>query len=68
MWHYHGGCVVGKVVDMDYHVLGTNVFCIVDNSTFVNSPGTNPQATVMMFGQYVHASMQIPCICLGFVA
>jgi hypothetical protein len=22
----------------------------------------------MMFGRYVHASVQIPCICLGFVA
>jgi hypothetical protein len=29
----------------------------------VNSPGTNPQATVRMFGRYVHASVQIPCIC-----
>jgi choline dehydrogenase-like flavoprotein len=68
MWHYHGGCVVGKVVDTDYRVLRTNALRVIDGSTFVNSPGTNPQVTVMMFGRYVHASVQIPCICLGFVA
>jgi len=65
MWHYHGGCVVGKVVDADYRVLGTNALRVIDGSTFVNSPGTNPQATVMMLGRYVHARVHIPCICLG---
>ncbi len=68
MWHYHGGCVVGKVVDTDYCVLGTNAIHIIDGSTFVNTPGTDLQAIVMMFGRYVHASVQIPCVCLGFVA
>jgi choline dehydrogenase-like flavoprotein len=68
MCHYHGGCVMGKVVDTDYRVLRTNALRVIDGSTFVNSPGTNPQVTVMMFGRYVHASVQIPCICLGFVA
>ncbi|CAM6036087.1 unnamed protein product [Sphagnum compactum] len=53
MWHYHGGCVVGKVVDADYRVLGTNALRVIDGSTFVNSPGTNPQATVMMLGRYM---------------
>jgi mandelonitrile lyase len=68
MWHYRGICVMGKVVDIDYHVLGTNALCVIDSSTFKNSPRTNPQATVMMFGWYVHANMEIPNICLGFVA
>ncbi len=58
---------MGKVVDTDYRVLGTNALRVIDGSTFVNSPGTNLQA-VMMFGRYVHASVQIACICLGFVA
>ncbi|CAK9213423.1 unnamed protein product [Sphagnum troendelagicum] len=53
MWHYHGGCVMGKVVDTDYRVLKTNALRVIDGSTFVNSPGTNPQATVMMFGRYM---------------
>ncbi len=51
IWHYHGGCVVGKVVDADYRVLGTQALRVIDGSTFVNSPGTNPQATVMMLGR-----------------
>ncbi|CAM6039641.1 unnamed protein product [Sphagnum compactum] len=53
IWHYHGGCVVGKVVDADYRVLGTQALRVIDGSTFVNSPGTNPQATVMMLGRYM---------------
>ncbi|EFJ18611.1 hypothetical protein SELMODRAFT_112603 [Selaginella moellendorffii] len=52
IWHYHGGCVVGQVVDSDYKVLGTQGLRVVDGSTFVFSPGTNPQATVMMLGRY----------------
>ncbi|XP_010924991.1 protein HOTHEAD [Elaeis guineensis] len=53
IWHYHGGCHVGKVVDHDYRVLGITSLRVVDSSTFVNSPGTNPQATVMMLGRYM---------------
>ncbi|KAJ3694983.1 hypothetical protein LUZ60_000360 [Juncus effusus] len=53
IWHYHGGCHVGKVVDRDYHVLGVDGLRVVDGSTFLKSPGTNPQATVMMMGRYV---------------
>jgi len=48
---------VGKVVDKDYCVLGTNAIHIIDSSTFVNSPRTNLQVIVMMFGRYVHASV-----------
>ncbi|KAL8556958.1 hypothetical protein ACS0TY_004435 [Phlomoides rotata] len=46
IWHYHGGCHVGNVVDSDYRVLGVDALRVVDGSTFVDSPGTNPQATV----------------------
>ncbi|XWS37750.1 hypothetical protein CRYUN_Cryun19dG0072000 [Craigia yunnanensis] len=51
MWHYHGGCHVGKVVDQDLRVLGVNGLRVIDSSTFNFSPGTNPQATVMMLGR-----------------
>jgi fatty acid omega-hydroxy dehydrogenase len=54
IWHYHGGCHVGKVVDSDHKVLGVNRLRVIDGSTFTESPGTNPQATVMMMGRYVH--------------
>lgn len=51
IWHYHGGCQVGKVVDLDYKVLGVDALRVIDGSTFNYSPGTNPQATVMMLGR-----------------
>lgn len=53
IWHYHGGCVVGKVVDGDFRVIGVGGLRVVDGSAFGISPGTNPQATVMMMGRYV---------------
>ncbi|KAL8465464.1 hypothetical protein ACS0TY_034824 [Phlomoides rotata] len=53
IWHYHGGCLVDKVVDRDYRVLGLDSLRVIDGSTFYNSPGTNPQATVMMLGRYM---------------
>ncbi|KAK2983809.1 hypothetical protein RJ640_008485 [Escallonia rubra] len=53
IWHYHGGCHVGKVVSPDYKVLGVNRLRVIDGSTFTDSPGTNPQATVMMMGRYM---------------
>ncbi|XP_047326134.1 protein HOTHEAD-like [Impatiens glandulifera] len=51
IWHYHGGCQVGKVVDRDYKVLGVDNLRVIDGSSFIDSPGTNPQATVMMLGR-----------------
>jgi fatty acid omega-hydroxy dehydrogenase len=51
IWHYHGGCHVGKVVDQDYRVFGVDGLRVVDGSTLLKSPGTNPQATVMMMGR-----------------
>ncbi|XP_071693762.1 protein HOTHEAD-like [Rutidosis leptorrhynchoides] len=53
IWHYHGGCQVDRVVDRDYKVIGVNSLRVIDGSTFRNSPGTNPQATVMMLGRYM---------------
>ncbi|KAF8780405.1 hypothetical protein HU200_001520 [Digitaria exilis] len=53
IWHYHGGCHVGGVVDQDYRVMGVRGLRVVDSSTFKYSPGTNPQATVMMLGRYM---------------
>ncbi|KAL6660294.1 hypothetical protein ACP70R_002416 [Stipagrostis hirtigluma subsp. patula] len=53
IWHYHGGCHVGAVVDQDYRVIGVQGLRVVDSSTFKYSPGTNPQATVMMLGRYM---------------
>ncbi|CAI8584154.1 unnamed protein product [Vicia faba] len=57
IWHYHGGCHVGKVIDSDHKVLGVNRLRVVDGSTFTESPGTNPQATVMMMGRYMGVKM-----------
>lgn len=53
IWHYHGGCHVGQVVNTDYEVMGVHRLRVVDGSTFHESPGTNPQATVMMLGRYM---------------
>ncbi|KAD3641283.1 hypothetical protein E3N88_30507 [Mikania micrantha] len=53
IWHYHGGCQVARVVDHDYKVIGIDSLRVIDGSTFRNSPGTNPQATVMMLGRYM---------------
>lgn len=57
IWHYHGGCQVGSVVDHDYRVLGVDALRVIDGSTFNYSPGTNPQATVMMLGRYMGVRM-----------
>lgn len=51
IWHYHGGCHVGQVVSPDHKVLGIDRLRVVDGSTFNESPGTNPQATVLMMGR-----------------
>ncbi|XP_048325012.2 (R)-mandelonitrile lyase 2 isoform X2 [Ziziphus jujuba] len=56
-WHYHGGCLVGKVVNGDLRVMGINGLRVVDGSIFNRSPGTNPQATIMMLGRYVGLKM-----------
>ncbi|KAL2930375.1 (R)-mandelonitrile lyase-like [Bienertia sinuspersici] len=57
IWHYHGGCIVGKVVDRDLRVIGINSLRVVDGSILTISPGTNPQATVLMLGRYMGLKM-----------
>ncbi|KAF3586866.1 hypothetical protein F2Q69_00026506 [Brassica cretica] len=32
IWHYHGGCVVGRVVDGDYKVIGIDRLRVIDIS------------------------------------
>ncbi|PRQ40772.1 putative oxygen-dependent choline dehydrogenase, FAD/NAD(P)-binding domain-containing protein [Rosa chinensis] len=50
--HYHGGCTMGSVVDKNYRVYGVKGLRVIDGSTFLESPGTNPMATVLMLGRY----------------
>ncbi|KAL6603093.1 hypothetical protein ACP70R_043454 [Stipagrostis hirtigluma subsp. patula] len=57
LWHYHGGCVAGKVVDRDFRVFGVRALRVVDASIFSETPGTNPQATILMMGRYVGLKM-----------
>ncbi|XP_057797053.1 (R)-mandelonitrile lyase-like [Salvia miltiorrhiza] len=52
IWHYHGGCLMGKVVDRNLRVVGVRGLRVVDGSTFKLSPGTNPQATLLMMGRH----------------
>lgn len=51
MYHYHGGCQVNGVVDGDYKVIGADALRVIDGSTLFQSPGANPQATLMMLGR-----------------
>ncbi|KAJ9566590.1 hypothetical protein OSB04_002556 [Centaurea solstitialis] len=53
LWRYHGGCQIGKVVDHEYKVLGVDALRVIDGSTILNSPGTNPQASILMLGRYM---------------
>ncbi|KAJ9551011.1 hypothetical protein OSB04_015056 [Centaurea solstitialis] len=57
-WHFHGGCLVNKVVDGDFKVIGINGLRVLDGSVFSDSPGTNPQATLMMLGRYIGIKIQ----------
>ncbi|KAK7368038.1 hypothetical protein VNO80_10060 [Phaseolus coccineus] len=52
IYHYHGGCTVGSVVDEHYKVYGIKGLRVLDGSTFSESPGTNPMATLLMLGRY----------------
>lgn len=47
IWHYHGGCLVGRVVDRNLRVFGVEALRVVDGSILTVSPGTNPQATLL---------------------
>ncbi|KAJ0906458.1 putative glucose-methanol-choline oxidoreductase, FAD/NAD(P)-binding domain superfamily [Helianthus annuus] len=57
IWHYHGGCQVDRVVDRNYKVMGVGALRVIDSSTLLYSPGTNPQATMMMLGRYMGIKM-----------
>nr|XP_043633760.1 protein HOTHEAD-like [Erigeron canadensis] len=57
IWHYHGGCQVDKVIDRNYKVISVDALRVIDSSTLLNSPGTNPQATMMMLGRYMGLQM-----------
>ncbi|XP_076908781.1 protein HOTHEAD-like [Bidens hawaiensis] len=57
IWHYHGGCQVDRVIDRNYKVIGVSALRVIDSSTLLNSPGTNPQATMMMLGRYMGIKM-----------
>ncbi|CAL5188773.1 unnamed protein product [Lathyrus oleraceus] len=52
IYHYHGGCSVGSVVDKNYKVHGIKGLRVLDGSTFSESPGTNPMASLLMLGRY----------------
>lgn len=67
-WHFHGGCQEGVVVDASYKVLGVEALRVIDGSTFNSSPGTDPQATLMMLGrqelffflfQFIHSGFSL---------
>ncbi|KAK3025818.1 hypothetical protein RJ639_040724 [Escallonia herrerae] len=58
IYHYHGGCTIGKVVDSDLKAIGIKALRIVDGSTFPTASGTNPQATLMMLGRYIGLKMK----------
>ncbi|GMN62802.1 hypothetical protein TIFTF001_031882 [Ficus carica] len=51
IYHYDGGCLVRKVVGGDFRVMDIDSLRVVYGSTFTSTPGTNPQATVMMLGR-----------------
>ncbi|CAI7800379.1 unnamed protein product [Closterium sp. NIES-54] len=53
IWHFHGGCHMGVCVDSSYRVHGVQALRVVDGSTFLTSPGTNPMATCLMLGRFI---------------
>ncbi|KAL6292750.1 hypothetical protein ACE6H2_000892 [Prunus campanulata] len=52
-WHYHGGSLVGKVVDDRLRVMGIDSLRVVDASTFPSMPASHPQGFYMMLGRYM---------------
>lgn len=52
-WHYHGACLVGKVVDGDLRAMGIKALHVVDSFTFPSTPASHPKRFYMMFGRYV---------------
>ncbi|CAL2244600.1 unnamed protein product [Prunus armeniaca] len=64
------GCQGGRVVDKGYRVLGIDFLRVIDGSTFYQTPGANPQATVMMLGRqlwpYSFVCEDVLAMCLYF--
>ncbi|CAL8078423.1 unnamed protein product [Prunus armeniaca] len=52
-WHYHGGAIVGKVIDGNFRVTGINALRVVDGSAFPSTPASHPQGFYLMLGRYV---------------
>ncbi|XP_024982882.1 protein HOTHEAD-like [Cynara cardunculus var. scolymus] len=48
IWHFHGGCQIGKVVDDDYKVIGVDTLRVIDGSTLLSAP-----ANLLMLGRYM---------------
>lgn len=46
IWHSHGGCQIGKVVDDDYKVIGVDALRVIDGSTLLKAP-----ANTIMLGR-----------------
>lgn len=58
------------MVDHDLRVIGRNSLRVVDGSVFGLSPGTNPQATVMMLGRYVYVFLRLEAwfsVCISLI-
>ncbi|KAJ9564775.1 hypothetical protein OSB04_000741 [Centaurea solstitialis] len=53
LWHFHGGCQIGKVVDDDYKVIGVDSLRVIDGSTILNAP-----ANLLMLGRYMGLTIQ----------
>ncbi|KAM2543061.1 hypothetical protein TB2_022423 [Malus domestica] len=52
-WHYHGGCIDGKVVDGGLRVNGIDALRIVDSSTFPVTRASHPMGFYLMLGRYM---------------
>jgi len=59
IWHYRGGCLVGKVVDRNFRVIGIDALRVVYGSIVTVSPETNQQATLLMLGRKRFAPFSI---------
>ncbi|KAI5347644.1 hypothetical protein L3X38_000531 [Prunus dulcis] len=57
-WHYHGGSLVGKVLDDRFRVKGIKALRVVDASTFPYEPNSHPMGFYMMLGRYVALQIQ----------
>ncbi|XP_050130942.1 (R)-mandelonitrile lyase 1-like isoform X2 [Malus sylvestris] len=59
-WHYHGGCLVGKVVDCSFRLNGIYGLRVADATLFPAAPASHPQGFYLMLGRYViHFYLQL---------